>query len=47
MVFPAVNRPKFLQVLCGLYPLAYLRDPYTPLRYVAERYALEQLYGLE
>lgn len=46
MVFPAIDRPKYLQVLCGLYPLPHLRDPFTPLRYVAERYALESIYHL-
>ena len=46
MVFPALNRPKYMQVLCGLYPLANLREPFTPIGDVAEHIALEDLYGL-
>ena len=46
MVFPALDRPKYMQVLCGLYPLANLREPFTPIRYVAEHIALEELYNL-
>lgn len=47
MVFPAVDRPKYLQVLCGLYPLPNLREPFSALRYVAEHYPLEKMYGVE
>lgn len=46
MVFPAWDRPKHLQVICGLYPLPYLRDPYSALRYIAERYDLVTQYHL-
>ena len=46
MVFPAVDRPKYLQVLCGLYPLPNLREPFSALRYVAEQYPLEVMYGV-
>lgn len=47
MVFPAIDRPKYLQVLCGLYPLPNLREPFSALRYVAEHYPLERMYGVE
>jgi len=46
MVFPALDRPRYMQSLSGLTPLANLRDPFTPLRYVAEHIALEDLYKL-
>ncbi|KAH3745558.1 guanine nucleotide binding protein 1 [Pelomyxa schiedti] len=46
MVFPALDRPKNLQVICGLYPLAHLREPYSALRYIAEHIPLEKCYGL-
>eukprot|EP00727_Mastigamoeba_balamuthi_P001317 m51a1_g11182 putative guanine nucleotide-binding 1 (564) ;mRNA; r:2486-4672 len=46
MVLPALDRPRHLQVVCGLYPLAHLRDPFATLRYVAERFPLERVYGL-
>jgi hypothetical protein len=36
LVFPSLI-PKSLQVLAGLYPIAQLRDPYTVIRYLAER----------
>eukprot|EP01105_Mastigella_eilhardi_P023655 TRINITY_DN6003_c0_g1_i1.p1 TRINITY_DN6003_c0_g1~~TRINITY_DN6003_c0_g1_i1.p1 ORF type:complete len:498 (-),score=122.79 TRINITY_DN6003_c0_g1_i1:259-1698(-) len=46
MVFPALDRPKHLQILCGLYPLPHMREPYTALRYVAEHLPLEDIYKL-
>ena len=33
-------------VLCGLYPLANLREPFTLIGDVAEHIDLEDLYGL-
>ena len=46
MVFPALNRPKYMLVLCGLYPMANLREPFTPIGEVAEHIALGYLCGL-
>jgi ribosome biogenesis GTPase A len=46
LVFPAVDMPKALQVVCGLFPLAQLREPYSVVRYVAERVPLPRIYKL-
>jgi hypothetical protein len=46
LVFPALDRPKALQILCGLFPLAQVREPYSAVRYLAERVPLERVYGL-
>lgn len=47
LVFPALDRPKSLQILCGLYPIAQVREPYSALRYLAERLPIEKMYGLQ
>ena len=47
LVFPAVDMPKSLQVLCALYPLPQLREPYTVIQYLAERVRLEEIYNLK
>lgn len=47
LVFPYLDMPKPLQVLCGIYPLAQLREPYSALHYLAARVAVEELYQLQ
>eukprot|EP01132_Coremiostelium_polycephalum_P005408 gene5408-6745_t len=46
LVFPALDRPKPLQILCGLFPIAQVREPYSAIRYLSERVPLEKVYGL-
>ncbi|EFA86018.1 guanine nucleotide binding protein 1 [Heterostelium album PN500] len=46
LVFPALDRPKSLQILCGLFPIAQVREPFSAIRYLAERVAVEKVYGL-
>jgi ribosome biogenesis GTPase A len=47
LVFPYLDMPKPLQVLCGIYPLAQLREPYSALHYLMTRVRVEQLYQLQ
>jgi len=47
LVFPACDVPKVLQVVCGIFPLAQLREPYSAIQYIAERIPLETVYKLE
>jgi len=47
MVFPAVDRSRYLQVLTGLYPISHLREPFAALRYAAERIPIEKIFDLE
>ena len=35
-----------MQVLCGLFPIAQVREPFSAIRYLAERLPLEKIYGL-
>ena len=46
LVFPAVDMPRELQVLCGIFPISQLREPYSAIAYLAERVPLERIYGL-
>ncbi len=46
LVFPALDRPKALHILCGLFPLAQVREPFSAVRYLAERVPIERVYGL-
>jgi len=46
LVFPALDRPKALQILCGLFPLAQVRESFSAVRYMAERVPVEKAYGL-
>lgn len=45
LVFPSCV-PRALQVLMGSYPIAQLREPYAPLRYLAERVSLVDVLNL-
>jgi ribosome biogenesis GTPase A len=47
LVFPAVDVPKILQVVFGIYPIAQVREPYSSIRYIAERIPLENVYKIE
>lgn len=46
LVFPS-HAPKALQVLMGCYPIAQLREPYTAIRYLAERVNLVRILRLQ
>eukprot|EP01113_Clastostelium_recurvatum_P042624 TRINITY_DN6919_c0_g1_i5.p1 TRINITY_DN6919_c0_g1~~TRINITY_DN6919_c0_g1_i5.p1 ORF type:complete len:768 (-),score=205.58 TRINITY_DN6919_c0_g1_i5:23-2326(-) len=46
LVFPALDRPKAMQVLCGLFPIAQVREPFSAIRYLAERVPIERVYGV-
>lgn len=46
LVFPAVGLPRPLQVLAGSYPIAQTRDPYSAVKFLAERLPLETIYKL-
>jgi len=47
LVFPSVKVDRALQVLLGVFPLSQLREPYTCIRFLAERLPLEQIYNLK
>jgi len=47
LVFPALDRPKAMQILCGLFPIAQVREPFTAIRYLAERVPVEKIYKLQ
>ncbi|EQC41354.1 hypothetical protein SDRG_01328 [Saprolegnia diclina VS20] len=46
LVFPFVGVPKHMQELCGLFPYAQIREPYSAVRYLAEHCALEDILHL-
>ena len=47
LVFPAVDMPRPLQVLCGIFPVQQLREPYSSIAYLAERVPLDKIYKLD
>ena len=47
LVFPAVDMPRELQALCGIFPIQQLREPYSAIAYLAERVPLERVYALK
>ncbi|XP_041983915.1 guanine nucleotide-binding protein-like 1 isoform X2 [Aricia agestis] len=46
LVFPS-KVPRPIQILMGSYPIAQLREPYTTIRYLAERLDLPQLLRMD
>ncbi|CAG9790519.1 unnamed protein product [Diatraea saccharalis] len=46
LVFPS-KVPRPIQILMGSYPIAQLREPYTTIRYLAERLDLPKLLRIE
>lgn len=46
LVFPSMV-PKSLQVVCGMFPVAQVREPYSVVGYVAKRLNLARLLGLQ
>jgi ribosome biogenesis GTPase A len=46
LVFPAIDMPRPLQVLCGLFPIAQAREPYSAIRYLVDRVPIERIYKL-
>jgi len=47
LVYPAIDIPKQLQVLCGIFPIAQIREPYSSIQYIAEHIPLEKVYALK
>lgn len=46
LVFPAVDMPKQLQILCGIFPIAQVREPFSAIQYMAKFVPIEQVYRL-
>ncbi|CAK1554297.1 unnamed protein product [Leptosia nina] len=46
LVFPSTV-PRSIQILMGSYPIAQLREPYTTIRYLAERLDLPKLLRID
>ncbi|XP_038220304.1 guanine nucleotide-binding protein-like 1 [Zerene cesonia] len=46
LVFPSMV-PRSIQILMGSYPIAQLREPYTTIRYLAERLDLPRLLRID
>ena len=46
LVFPAVDMPKQLQILCGIFPIAQVREPFSAIQYMAKFVPVEQVYQL-
>ncbi|KAJ3056691.1 Guanine nucleotide-binding-like protein 1 [Rhizophlyctis rosea] len=46
LVFPAVM-PKPVQILSGMYRIAQVQEPYTAVKYLAERVPIEDILGLK
>ncbi|CAB3238224.1 unnamed protein product [Arctia plantaginis] len=46
LVFPSTV-PRPIQILMGSYPIAQLREPYTAIRYIAERLDLPKLLRID
>ncbi len=47
LVFPAVDVPRALQVLSGIYPIPYTREPFSAIQYLAECFPIEKILGLK
>lgn len=47
LIFPAVDMPKELQILCGIYPIAQVREPYSAITYLSQFVPVEGIYKLE
>ncbi|OXA62659.1 guanine nucleotide-binding protein-like 1 [Folsomia candida] len=46
LIFPS-KVPKPLQVLCGSYPIAQLREPYSTVHYLGQRIDLAKMLGIQ
>eukprot|EP00494_Astrolonche_serrata_P028401 UN28667 len=38
LIFPVIGLDLPFQVLCGLYPIAQLKEPYSTIQWLCERY---------
>lgn len=47
LIFPSINMPKELQILCGLYPIAQVREQYSSINYVAQRVNLVGILNIQ
>ncbi|KAI8097762.1 uncharacterized protein BX664DRAFT_327193 [Halteromyces radiatus] len=45
LVFPSLL-PRSLQILCGMYPISQVQEPYSVIQYLAERIPLEKVLSL-
>lgn len=46
LIFPAVDMPKPLQILCGIFPIAQVREPFSAIQYMAKYVEIEKVYNL-
>lgn len=46
LVFPAVDMPKQLQILCDIFPIAQVREPFSAIQYMAKYVPIENVYRL-
>ena len=46
LVFPAVDMPKQLQILCGIFPIAQVREPFSAIQYMGKFVPIEKIYKL-
>lgn len=46
LVFPAVDMPKQLQILCGIFPIAQVREPFSAIQYMSKFVPIEKIYKL-
>ena len=47
LVFPKAFSPKPMQVISGMVKMETLREPYTAIRYIAERIDLPTILGIK
>lgn len=47
LVFPALDMPRELQILCGLYPISQSREPYSAISFLTARVPVEKVYKLK
>ena len=46
LVFPALDMPRELQILCGLFPISQSREPYSSISFLIARVPVEKVYQL-
>jgi len=47
LIFPALDMPKELQVLMGIFPIAQVREPYSAIQFLAEYLPVEDIFKLQ
>ena len=46
LIFP-IQQPRYIFELCGLYPIAQIRETMSAVRFIFEHHPLERLYSLK